>query len=56
MLVCPVCGGELALSVGEEEEDGEILTGTLTCIESGIEYPIEDGIPNMLPIEHPDGP
>ena len=51
MLVCPMCKGELNLSIGDEEEDGEILTGTLRCPESGIDYPIEDGIPNMLPVE-----
>ena len=36
----------------DSEEDGEIVTGTLRCIESSVDYPIEDGIPNMLPREH----
>ncbi len=51
LLVCPVCKGDLALAV-ETEKDGEIITGSLRCIDSGIDYPIEDGIPNLLPREH----
>ena len=53
MLICPVCKAELSLSIGKQV-DGEILTGGLTCLDSGIKYPIEDGIPNLLPKEHQD--
>ena len=53
MLICPVCKGELSLSI-DKQVDGEILTGGLQCLDSGIEYPIEDGIPNLLPREHQD--
>ncbi len=48
ILACPVCKGDLTLEV--EEEDGEeIVRGRLVCKNCGTEYPIEDGIPNMLP-------
>ena len=48
ILVCPVCKDPLELVV-EREEDGEVLTGTLASPGCGATYPIEDGIPNLLP-------
>jgi uncharacterized protein len=51
LLVCPVCKADLLLTV-ETEKNGEIMTGSLRCIDSKIDYPIEDGIPNLLPREH----
>ncbi len=33
----------------EERDDGEIMSGKLVCTECGESYPIEDGIPNLLP-------
>ena len=53
MLICPVCKAELYLSI-DKQVDGEVLTGDLTCLDSRIEYPIENGIPNLLPREHQD--
>ena len=47
ILVCPVCKERLELVV-EREEDGEIITGTLTSAACSTTYPIEDGIPNLL--------
>lgn len=47
ILCCPVCKGDLELEVAREEE--EILEGTLTCKACNEAYPIEDGIPNLLP-------
>ncbi len=49
ILRCPECKGELDLTVEEEKE--EIEEGTLHCGACDIDYPIEDGIPNMLPPE-----
>lgn len=49
ILCCPVDKEDLELEVREREDDGEILEGTLTCTECGEEYPIEGGIPNLLP-------
>ena len=48
ILVCPLCKAELALSV-VTEASGEIVEGSLTCKGCGETYPVEDGIPNMLP-------
>jgi len=48
ILCCPLDKAELDLAVDEREE-GEIVEGTLTCTECGEVYPIEDGIPNLLP-------
>ena len=48
ILVCPMCKGDLELTV-EKEDGGEIMAGTLTCGACRERYPIEDGIPNMLP-------
>ncbi|HID43038.1 MAG TPA: Trm112 family protein [Archaeoglobaceae archaeon] len=50
ILACPMCKGDLELIV-EEEGDEEIITGKLICEKCKIEYPIEEGIPNMLPPE-----
>ncbi len=48
ILCCPTCKGDLNLSVKKENEK-EIVTGTLTCKKCNVDYPIEDGIPNLLP-------
>lgn len=47
ILVCPVTKSALTLEV-TSEEDGEVLEGSLRC-EEGHEYPIVEGIPNLLP-------
>ena len=49
ILVCPECRSELSLSVTEERDD-EIVSGSLKCQSCGETYPIEDTIPNMLPL------
>ncbi len=48
ILVCPMCRGELNLTVTEQDGD-EIVSGVLRCRECQEEYPIQDTIPNMLP-------
>ena len=48
ILVCPMCKGELTLTVDKEEE-GEIVEGALHCAACDETYPIEDSIPNLLP-------
>jgi len=50
ILVCPVCKGELELSV-EEENEKEIITGSLYCPKCNERYPIVEAIPNLLPPE-----
>lgn len=53
ILVCPMCKGDLELKV-KAEAGGEIMEGTLICKECRERYPIEDGIPNMLPPDQRD--
>ena len=48
IICCPLDKHELTLEIDEQDDD-EILDGTLTCMECGETYPIEDGIPNLLP-------
>ncbi len=48
VICCPVDKAELELLV-DERDDGEIVAGSLECTECGERYPIEDGIPNLLP-------
>jgi len=50
VLACPVCKGELELSV-EEENKAEVVGGSLYCRDCDVRYPIEDTIPNLLPQE-----
>ena len=50
ILACPVCKGELELTV-EEESKGEIVTGSLYCPKCDTRYPIVDTIPRLLPPE-----
>ena len=50
ILACPVCKGELELTVMDEEGD-EVVTGSLFCTACDETYPIEDTIPNLLPPE-----
>ena len=50
ILVCPVCKGDLALTIKEQEND-EIISGTLNCKCCNHNYVIENTIPNLLPPE-----
>jgi len=50
ILACPVCKGELELTV-EKENEQEIVTGSLYCRRCAARYPITDTIPNLLPPE-----
>jgi uncharacterized protein len=53
ILCCPVCRGTLTLTV--ERRDGpEIVTGALACARCRADYPIDDGIPNLLPPDERD--
>jgi uncharacterized protein len=48
ILRCPVCRGELTLAVTARDGE-EIVRGTLACGRCHVEYPIDDGIPDLLP-------
>jgi uncharacterized protein YbaR (Trm112 family) len=48
ILCCPVCKGDLALKATARDGD-EILRGSLTCARCRVDYPIDEGIPDLLP-------
>lgn len=48
ILACPVCRGELELTV-EKEDEQEIVAGSLYCPKCHQRYPIVAAIPNLLP-------
>ncbi len=48
ILACPMCKGDLTLTI-EEERDDEVIRGSLFCAKCNETYPIEDSIPNLLP-------
>jgi len=48
ILCCPLDKHDLDLDA-EAENDDEVLEGRLVCTECEEVYPIEDGIPNLLP-------
>lgn len=48
ILACPVCKEKLELRV-EEENEKEIVAGSLYCQRCDEHYPIVDTIPNLLP-------
>ena len=48
ILACPMCKGPLELEVTEEDEN-EVITGSLKCSRCPETYPIKDAIPNLLP-------
>jgi uncharacterized protein len=48
ILACPVCKGDLTIEIFEENEK-EIVTAKLQCKTCLEIYPVEEGIPNMLP-------
>jgi uncharacterized protein YbaR (Trm112 family) len=50
ILACPVCKGNLELTV-EKEDEKEVITGSLYCVKCNERYPIVEAIPNLLPPE-----
>jgi uncharacterized protein len=48
ILCCPLDRAELKLTA-RKTDGGEVMEGVLTCTKCGTVYPIEDGIPNLLP-------
>lgn len=48
-LVCPVTREPLKLEVVREDANGEVIEGSLLSERINFRYPIEDGIPNLLP-------
>ncbi len=52
IVCCPVHKSPLDLSVKRADEHGDILEGKLHCNRCKFDYPIEEGIPNLLPPEY----
>lgn len=48
ILCCPVCKGELELKIDKKDGD-DVLEGKLICNKCNVEYPIREGIPDLLP-------
>jgi uncharacterized protein YbaR (Trm112 family) len=48
IIACPECKGDLQLKISEEENE-EVITGEFHCPNCYKSYPIQEGIPNMLP-------
>ena len=48
ILACPVCKGELELTI-EKENEKEVISGSLYCGRCNERYQISDSIPNLLP-------
>jgi uncharacterized protein len=53
ILRCPVCRGELSLTVTTRDGE-EIVTGNLACPKCRTDYPITEGIPDLLPPDERD--
>ena len=53
ILACPVCKEDLELTADEENEK-EVVSGSLYCRKCDFRYPIKDTIPNLLPPEQRD--
>ncbi len=49
IICCPLDKSDLELDVTQRDDEGEIIEGRLVCSECGEEYPVEEGIPNLLP-------
>ncbi len=48
-LACPGCGGTLSLEPGFRVEDGHVMEGSLQCSTCSRRYPLELGVPRLLP-------
>jgi len=48
ILRCPLCRGELVVATTKKDRS-EIVEGTLTCGKCHVDYPITEGIPDLLP-------
>jgi uncharacterized protein YbaR (Trm112 family) len=52
IVCCPVHKTPLKLTATDTDEHGDILEGSLRCATCKFDYPIEEGIPNLLPPEY----
>ncbi len=52
IVCCPVHKSSLKLTVSKRAENGDIEEGSLRCGTCRFDYPILEGIPNLLPPEY----
>ncbi len=52
IVCCPEDRAKLTLDAKKVDEHEDVQEGTLTCTQCGFVYPIEAGIPNLLPPEY----
>jgi uncharacterized protein YbaR (Trm112 family) len=52
IVCCPDCKSRLTLTNAKEDEHGDVVKGTLHCGKCKFDFPIEAGIPNLLPKEY----
>jgi uncharacterized protein YbaR (Trm112 family) len=52
IVCCPVHKTPLELRNARDDEHGDIAEGVLRCAKCNFDYPIEQGIPNLLPPEY----
>ncbi len=55
IVCCPEDKAKLDLDAKKLDDHGDVVDGTLTCTKCGFAYPIEDGIPNLLPPSYHKG-
>ena len=48
MLACPICNGDMSVTINNGDQH-EVLDGILHCPACDIDYPIEEGIPLLIP-------
>lgn len=51
IICCPVHKKPLSPTVTQKDEHGDMQTGYFRCAACKFDYPVEDGIPNLLPPE-----
>lgn len=52
IVCCPVHKSSLELTVNKADPNGDVVDGVLHCKRCKFDYPIEGGIPNLLPPEY----
>ena len=51
LLACPDCSGRVQFrEIEDTADDGHVMTGTLQCEECKTDFPIEGGVPRLLPM------
>ena len=51
LLACPDCSGKVQFfDIEDSADDGHVMSGTLQCEECKSEFPIEGGVPRLLPM------